>query len=159
MFAGTSGSVRKAFGLAAVGAGALASIALAPSTGNAQSVADNARLPAAAVNASTGVSSGDCAAFRHYVLQEARTAGDQMSGTFLTSISRFTKAGCTPRDALGEIQIITETSQDAYAMGLAREKMGRVDILGLSGVKGCHRPPNGVCPAQTGALPRAAAGG
>jgi hypothetical protein len=149
-------------GLALWGAGSLASIGAAASTweANAQTLADNARL-LGAIEASRGVSPGDCAAFRHYILDEAKAFADQMSGTFLTSASRFTKAGCKTSDAQGEIQIITETVQDGASLRTARRRMGTIDILGISGVKGCHRPPNGVCPAQTGAnaLRRPASGG
>lgn len=93
------------------------------------------------------VSAGDCNAFRHYVLQEAREFGDKMSGTFLTAVSRFTKAGCVPRDTDGEIQLITETRQDAVSFGTVLDRMGKVDVLGASGVRHCHRPPNGKCAA------------
>mgnify|MGYP001164764234 CR=1 FL=1 len=149
-------------GLALWGAGSLASIGAASSTweANAQTLADNARLPGT-IEASRGVSSGDCAAFRHYILDEAKAFADQMSGTFLTSASRFTKAGCKTSDAQGEIQIITETVQDGASLRTSLRRMGKVDIIGLSGVKGCHRPPNGVCPAQTGNItsPRLGNGG
>jgi hypothetical protein len=113
-----------------------------------QTLADNAtRFPTAIA---TGVSPVDCAVFRRYILQEAKDFADQMSGTFLTSVSRFTKAGCAARDADGEIQIITETFQDAVSLRTARGRMDKIDVMGLSGVKGCARPPNGVCPAKTG---------
>lgn len=101
------------------------------------------------------VNDGDCKAFRHYVLEEARDFGDQMSGTFLTAASRFTKAGCVARDQDGDIQLITETKQDAISFGTTIRLMGRVDILGLSGVMHCHRPPDGACPR----LPSQRAGG
>lgn len=92
------------------------------------------------------VSASDCNAFRHYILQEAREFGNSMSGTFLTAASRFTKAGCVPRDAEGEIQLITETTQDAESLLTARHRMGKIDILAESGVSHCHRPRNGKCP-------------
>jgi hypothetical protein len=120
---------------------------VAPSA-SGQTLADNAtRFPTAV---ETGVSPVDCAVFRRYILQEAKDFADQMSGTFLTSVSRFTKAGCAARDASGEIQIITETIQDAASLSTAFGRMGKVDIRGLSGVKGCARPPNGICPSKTG---------
>ena len=85
------------------------------------------------------------------MLEEAREFSDKMSPTFLKSISRFTKAGCAATDAKGEIQIITETEQDDASLRTALRRMGTVDIIGLSGVKGCDRPPGGVCPTKTGA--------
>jgi hypothetical protein len=128
---------------------------VAPSA-SGQTLADNAtRFPTAV---ETGVSPVDCAVFRRYILQEAKDFADQMSGTFLTSVSRFTKAGCAARDGDGEIQIITENDQDAASLRTARGRMGKIDILGASGVKHCARPPNGVCPVQTGATKRPAAG-
>jgi hypothetical protein len=96
-----------------------------------------------------GISDGDCKAFRHYILQEARDFGTRMSGTFLTAASRFTKAACVARDQDGEIQLITETTQDAVSFGTVLDRMGKVDVLGASGVLHCHRPPNGLCPASS----------
>jgi hypothetical protein len=91
------------------------------------------------------VSDGDCKAFRHYILQEARDFGTRMSGTFLTAASRFTKAGCVAHDQDGEIQLITETKQDAESLRTARSRMGKIDILELSGVSHCHLPRGGTC--------------
>ncbi len=104
---------------------------------------------ASAQQVASRVSPGDCNAFGYYVLQEAREFGSQMSKTFLTAVSRFTLAGCATRDQDGEIQLITETRQDGESLRTARSRMGKIDILGLSGVGHCHRPPGGVCgPSQ-----------
>jgi hypothetical protein len=137
----------------AFGAGALAFAGPA----GAQTVAANAPNGAAAASR---VSEGDCAAFRHYVADEVKAYPGKFSSTFLKSIVRFAKASCSARDADGEIQIITETDEDSISLRTSLKRMGKVDIMGLSGVKGCHRPANGVCPVQTGAAePRPRVGG
>jgi hypothetical protein len=100
--------------------------------------------------ARTGVSDSDCKAFMSYVLDEARSYEALLSKTFLRRVVRFTEAGCRASDAQGEIELITETQQDAISFRTARGRMGRIDILSLSGVRHCHRPPNGACPARDG---------
>lgn len=126
----------------------------AANSAHAQQIRTDAPLAAQAVTLrepAKGVSAAECSAFRSFMLEEAREFSDKMSPTFLKSISRFTKAGCATTDAKGEIQIITETDQDGASLRTALRRMGAVDIIGLSGVKGCDRPPNGVCPTKTGA--------
>lgn len=137
---------------AAFGAGALALGAAEPVSAQ-QALAVNA--PRAA-----SVSPGDCGAFANYLVDEAKGEPSIRGGKFLKTALRFVKAGCTTHDADGEIQIITETTEEATSLRTSLRRMGKVDILGLSGVKGCHRPPNDVCPAQTGAATsRPSAGG
>ena len=97
------------------------------------------------------VSKGDCDAFGSYLLDEARQFKDAMSKTFLQTSVRFLRAGCAATDKDGEIQLITMTDQDAASLRTALRLMGKVDIIGLSGVKGCARPATGICPANTSA--------
>ena len=105
------------------------------------------------------VSAGDCAAFGKYLVDEARLYKKDLSRTFLLSASRFVRANCASSDKDGEIQIITETQQDAASLRTALSLMGKVDIIALSGVTGCHRPPGGVCPTRTSAdVPRVGSG-
>lgn len=128
---------RAGFALAAIASLAAGDGANAQTTARATPVNAPANQP---------VSPAQCAAFGKYVLDESDAFPGKLSGTFLDSISRFVGADCATRDAKGEIQIITMNNQDAASLRTARTLMGKFDILGLSGVKGCARPPNGVCP-------------
>lgn len=137
----------------AFGAGALAFAGPA----GAQTVAANAPNGAAAASR---VAPGDCGAFAQYLVDEAKAEPSIRGGAFLKSALRFVKAGCKTHDADGEIQIVTETTEEAVSFRTSLRRMGKVDVLGESGVKHCHRPANGVCPAQTGSISsRPAAGG
>jgi hypothetical protein len=124
-----------------------------------QTLADNAsRLPTAAA---TRVSPGECSTFASYIVDELKAFPELRGGALSSSAKRFIKAGCAARDADGEIQIVIETNQEAASLLTARRRMGTIDIIGASGVSGCVRPPNGVCPAKTGTTssPRPAKGG
>jgi hypothetical protein len=100
--------------------------------------------------AQTRVSEGDCLAFRRYVADEVRAFPGQLSAEFLRGAIRFTKAGCASSDKDGDIFIITMTDQDAASLRTALKRMGKFDIIGVSGVKGCHRPSGNICPVTTG---------
>jgi hypothetical protein len=95
------------------------------------------------------ISAGQCAAFGKYVLDEDDAFPGKLSGTFLESISRFVSADCATRDAKGEIQIITMNNQDAASLRTSLMLMGKFDIIGATGVRGCHRPAGGTCPSTT----------
>ncbi len=115
--------------------------------------------PVAAPPATQTVSEGNCAAFFHYIADEARTFPDQLSREFLSSALRFKRANCAASDKDGPIYIITMTDQDAASLRTSLRRMGKFDIIGVSGVKGCHRPPGNACPVTTGSNARPAAGG
>jgi|EndMetStandDraft_7_1072992.scaffolds.fasta_scaffold254233_2 hypothetical protein len=120
---------------------------VAPSA-SGQTLADNAtRFPTAAA---TRVSPGECSTFASYIVDELKAFPELRGGALSTTAKRFVKAGCTTHDADGEIQIIVETDQEAISLRTARGRMGKIDVIGVSGVTGCVRPPNGVCPAKTG---------
>ena len=144
------GPVRKAPGLlAAFGAAGFAFGGGADRVSAQQALAANV---AGAAAAASKISDGDCAAFRRYVADEVKAFPGQFSSTFLKGVVRFAKAGCATHDADGEIQLITETKQDSISFGTSLRLMGKIDILSQSGIKHCHRPPDGVCPTQTGAV-------
>lgn len=105
------------------------------------------------------VSKAECQAFASYLLDEAREFKNDMSVEFLSSAARFLRADCRATDKNGEINIITMNNRDGSTFKTATQRMGEFDIIGISGVKHCHRPPNGVCPAMSGAASRPAAGG
>jgi hypothetical protein len=96
-----------------------------------------------------GVDKGNCGAFITFMLEEARLYSNEMSKGFLLRMSRFSRSGCKPYDADGEIQLVTETRRDAISYGVALTRMGRYDIIGKSGVRHCHRPDGSTCPAVT----------
>ena len=106
---------------------------------------------------SPSISRAQCAAFGKYVLDEDNAFPGRLSGTFIESISRFVGADCATRDAKGEIQIITMNNQDAASLRTSLMLMGKFDIIGATGVKGCHRPAGGICPSSTSSnnVPRA----
>jgi hypothetical protein len=122
--------------------------------------AQNAGVQQASTTTSA-VPSTECAVFAKYFNDEFRDFKKDFSRTFLVSMSRFVRADCQPVDKDGEIQIITENNRDGASLGTALSRMGKTDILGLSGVKHCHRPEGGSCtPTTTGAAtPRAVIGG
>lgn len=95
------------------------------------------------------VSATECAVFGSYVADEADAFEGKLSSAFLDSVSRFVAAKCATKDAKGEIQIIIMNNQDGASFRTARGRMGKFDILGASGVKGCVRPANGVCSSST----------
>jgi hypothetical protein len=124
--------------------------------------AAQAQSPQPVANITTpGVSTGECGAFTKYMAQEARDFGGKLSATFLDNSLRFLRAGCKPFDKDGEIQIITRNDQDGASLGTALRRMNKFDILGISGVKHCHRPDGGTCTITTGStnLPTPARGG
>jgi hypothetical protein len=105
------------------------------------------------------VSPAECSTFADYVSDEAEAFPGKLSATFMNSVLRFVKAKCTARDAQGEIQLITMNDQDGASLGTALRRMGGYDIRGISGVRGCHRPTNGTCPATTSSnSPKAGSG-
>jgi hypothetical protein len=110
----------------------------------------NAQTTMAVNTPTSNVSAGDCAAFLHYVVDEAKAFPGRLSKGFLAGVLRFNRAGCLPSDANGSIQIVTETDQDAISFRTALTRMGKVDVLGLSGVAHCDRPATGICPTRTG---------
>jgi hypothetical protein len=105
------------------------------------------------------VSATECAVFGSYVLDEADAFEGKLSSAFLDSVSRFVAAKCATKDAKGEIQIVTMTKQDAISIGTALRRMGKFDIIGISGVKACVRPANGVCSSSTSSVQTLKAGG
>lgn len=134
---------------AVVGTVLLGAAVLAPATAFGQTaVATN---PASAPTTSS-VSGGDCAAFGKYVLDE--DAAFKLSDTFFDSVGKFVTAKCQPFDKDGPTQIVTMTDQDAISLRTALRRMGKVDILGLSGVAHCDRPEKGVCPAGSASTAR-----
>jgi hypothetical protein len=100
-----------------------------------------------------------CAAFGGYLVDELKAFPGQLSDTFRNSASRFIRAKCATHDADGEIQIVLMNDQDGASWRTARKRMGTFDIMGVSGVRGCTRPPNGVCPAATSSNGPAGVGG
>jgi hypothetical protein len=94
------------------------------------------------------VSKSDCDVFASYVLDEARTFKDKLSKEFLNTTLRFLRSGCAAKDKDGEIQMVTMTTQDAASLRTALRLMGKIDVIGMSGVNGCARPANGVCPPR-----------
>lgn len=111
--------------------------------------------------ATQGVDRGNCGAFISYMLTEAEDFGSDMSQGFLNRVVRFGRAGCKSFDKNGEIQLITETNQDSISYGTALSRMGRYDIISVSGVRHCHRPDGSSCPVTTGSAstPHPAGGG
>ena len=104
------------------------------------------------------VERGQCLAFGKYVLDEDDAFPGKLSSTFLDSVGRFVAAKCTTRDAKGEIQLITMNDQDNASLRTSLRLMGKFDLIGVSGIKGCHRPPAGACPANTTSAPGARVG-
>lgn len=140
-------SAKKSAALAAV----MLATAYAPTSAWAQQqkvMAANPPVGAASATTSA-VSKGDCLAFGHYLAEEARDFSGKLSATFLRSVIRFAKAGCSASDDNGQIQIVTDTDQDLISFRTALRRMGKVDILSASGVAHCDRPANGICPTRT----------
>ena len=124
-------------------AGLIAASMLAPFSAAAQ------QLRPTPASTTQGVSESDCKVFGSFILDEARDFKGKLSREFLLSAARFLKSGCKHFDADGEIQIITMNSQDGASLETALRRMGKTDIIALSGVTGCHRPEKGVCPINT----------
>jgi hypothetical protein len=125
--------------------------------GTAHSQTAVATNPPPAPATSSSISGGDCAAFGKYILDEDKTS--KLSDTFFDSVGRFVTAKCQPSDKDGAIQIVTMTDQDAISLRTALRRMGKVDVLGLSGVAHCDRPENGACPAGSASAARPGVGG
>lgn len=109
--------------------------------------------PVTAAPATQTVPAGQCAAFGKYLVDELKTYPNDLSPEFRKSAARFLRASCTNRDADGEIHFVTMNAQDDASLTTARVLMGRFDIFGASGVRGCHKPRDGVCPAATSSTP------
>jgi hypothetical protein len=146
----TTGFRRAGFALATIAGLAMASAAHAQTAPRP--------LPVNAPPAST-VPHGQCTAFGSYVLDEDDAFPGKLSSTFLNTVSRFVAAKCATRDDKGEIQIITMNNQDAASFSTALRRMGKFDLIGVSGVKGCARPPGGICPSTTSSNPPPRVGG